>query len=86
MAHPKKKEHDLNRSDESRALLEKFALHLRAWMKREELDMFQVGRRVKCSGYQIRHLLRLENYPSTPVYWALCREMGVKPLPEFPNL
>ena len=80
----KKAEHRLNDSEFAQAMLETFAGQVRAWMEKAKLDYFQVGQRVGCSGYQIRHMLRLENFPSVPVYWALCREMGVNPLPKFP--
>ena len=84
MATPlKKREHKLNEGEHAQMLLQKFAVHLKLWMEANKLDHFQVGRRVGCSGYQIRHMLRCENYPSTPVYWALCREMGHRPLPDF---
>jgi DNA-binding XRE family transcriptional regulator len=81
MAH---KEHLLKNSDYARRQLVKFATALFRWRAEAKLSRNKLGKRVGCSENQIANIEKQQCYPSFPVYTALCREIGMKPVADFP--
>ncbi len=80
-----RKEHTLFNGMYARSQLAKFALSLKQWRAAQKLSRGALAEKVGCSGQQIANIEHRENYPSFPVYAALCREMGVEPVPGFPT-
>lgn len=79
-------EHKLSNSKFARSQLSKFADALLKWRTSgTKFSRRVLGLRVGCSEQQIANIEKKQSYPSFAVYVALCREMNVEPMPNFPT-
>ena len=79
-----KPEHKLSSSQYARTKLAKFAAQLLEWRIGSKLTRAELAAKAGCSGQQISNIEKKKCFPSFPVYAALCREMGVEPVADFP--
>jgi len=63
------------------AALKAMATQLRAGRKIMNVSVSQLAERVGCTIKNIYHIERAENFPSMPVYLAICRELGTRKPP-----
>lgn len=73
----KRREHKLHSTPENRQLLRRFASGLKAARRKKGLDRRELADKVGSSMSAITHLELAENWPTLPVYLAICRELGL---------
>lgn len=69
-------EHGLARSKDAKAALKNMAMQVKKIRKEMGLTQTELAQKAGCSRSIVDHIERALNYPSLPVYLALCKALG----------